>query len=72
MILAGVTQEQLASCLGVTQGAVSRKLAGGRPWYPEELRATADLLGVSVGALFGELDGPRRVQAARRGVLVPA
>lgn len=67
MLLAGVTQEQLAGRLGVTQGAVSRKLTGGRPWYPEELRAAAALLGVTVGELFGELPRPRRQQGPARG-----
>lgn len=52
-----ITQGQLAAYLGITQSAASRKLAGGRPWYPQEIQATARLLGVSVGVLFGEPEG---------------
>lgn len=50
----GMTQGQLAAALGLTQAAVSRKLSGGRPWFPDELAHVALVLRVPVGELFGE------------------
>ena len=47
MSSAGVTQQQLASALGVTQAAVSRKVNGRSAWRVNELRVAADLLGVT-------------------------
>lgn len=53
-----MTQGQLAASIGLTQAAVSRKLAGERPWFAPELVAVSQVLGVTVGELFGELEPP--------------
>lgn len=58
MIDAGMTQGQLAAAIGLTQAAVSRKLAGERPWFAPELVNVAQVLGTSVGELFGEPEPP--------------
>lgn len=54
MVAAGMTQGQLAAAMGLTQAAVSRKMAGERPWFPADLEAAARVLGMTVGELFGE------------------
>ena len=43
----GVTQQQVADLLGLSQAAVSRKVNGQRPWRLEEVRQVAGLLGVT-------------------------
>lgn len=57
MAAAGMRQGTLAKELGLTQAAVSRKLSGERPWFPDELAAVAALFGGTVGELFGEIPG---------------
>lgn len=61
---AGMRQGGLADALGVTQAAISRKLAGERPWFPEELVAVASLFGRDVGELFGEIPAAAPVMLA--------
>lgn len=56
----GITQGAMASRMGITQAAISRKLSGERPWFADELVLCAGILGVSVGELFGERRLPRR------------
>lgn len=51
---AGMTQGQLAEAMGLTQAAISRKIAGERPWFPGELMDAAGILDMTVGELFGE------------------
>lgn len=64
----GMTQGAMAARVGITQAAISRKLSGERPWFADELAVAADILGVSVGELFGERRMPRRQLAgAARG-----
>lgn len=67
----GMTQGQLAAALGLTQAAVSRKLSGGRPWFPNELANVAMLLRVPVGELFGEVQ-VAAPDFSRRGELAGA
>lgn len=43
------TQAELAQLLGVEQSAVSKKLAGRRPFYPHELYAIAEWLDRPLG-----------------------
>ncbi len=52
---ARLTQTQLAMRLGMTQGALSRKLRGDRPWFAGEIKSAADTFKVPVGALFSQL-----------------
>lgn len=52
---AGLRQLDLADHLGITQAAVSQKLTGRRPFTVAELEATAKLLKVHPGELFGEV-----------------
>lgn len=67
---AGITQGAMAERMGLTQAAISRKLSGERPWFADELAAAAAILGVSVGALFGEPGKRRRLDAG--AVRIPA
>lgn len=53
-----MTQTQLARELGITQGALSLKLRGGRGWSVDNLRATAIALGTTVAYLVGEVESP--------------
>ncbi|MFF2274176.1 helix-turn-helix domain-containing protein, partial [Agromyces sp. NPDC058136] len=46
------TQKDIAPVLGITQSALSHKLRGARPWYPDEIVAVAGFFGVGVGELF--------------------
>jgi predicted transcriptional regulator len=48
----GVRQADIAATLGVTQQAVSGKLAGRRPFTDHEIAAVAERLGVAPGVLF--------------------
>lgn len=50
-----LSQVQLARSLGVSQGALSRKLRGERPWFAAEVLDAAGALGVSLCELYGEL-----------------
>lgn len=54
MTEAGMTQGQMAAAMGLTQAAISRKIAGERPWFPAELMDAARILELTVGELFGE------------------
>lgn len=49
------SQTELALQLGMTQGALSRKLRGERPWFVDEIKGAADTFGVSIGSLFVSL-----------------
>lgn len=49
-----VTQTTLANHLHLSQAAVSRRLKGEVPFNSDELAVVAQIVGVSVGALFGE------------------
>lgn len=55
MLADGMRQGVLATELGLTQAAVSRKLSGERPWFPDELVSVAAIFGRTVGELFGEI-----------------
>lgn len=52
MWLARKTQTETAISLGMTQGALSRKLRGERPWYADEIMAASVLFQRDVGDLF--------------------
>ena len=71
MAQAGMTQGAMTSRMGITQAAISRKLSGERPWFADELALAADILGVSVGELFGEHPKPRRNVAGAASVMRP-
>ena len=45
-------QADLANALGMTQGAVSKKVNGDRPFTLDEIDHVARLFGVPVGSLF--------------------
>lgn len=49
-----ITHLQIAERLDVTQATVSRKLSGKQAFTLNEVAAVADLLGLPVGALYGE------------------
>lgn len=49
--VAGHSQTDLATYLGITQAAVSRKLSGRTAWRGEELNAVSHWLGVPLDAL---------------------
>lgn len=49
-----MTQGKFAVAMGLTQAAISRKIAGERPWFPGELMDAARILDLTVGELFGE------------------
>lgn len=51
----GMKQTELALKLGMTQGALSRKLRGDRPWYSDEIKDAADTFGLRVDRLFVKL-----------------
>lgn len=51
-----VSQVRLAAALGVTQGAISKKVHGERPWFASELLDVARALNVHVSALLPGLD----------------
>lgn len=53
-----ITQKALGERLGVGQSGLGRRLRGERGWSASELRGVSETLGVSVGFLFGEPDGP--------------
>lgn len=46
------SQTETAMALGMTQGALSRKLRGDRPWYADEIQSAATLFKREVGDLF--------------------
>lgn len=50
-----ITQIKLAEAVGWSQGAVSRRLSGRVPFNIEELANVAEVLGVTVTALVGEV-----------------
>jgi transcriptional regulator with XRE-family HTH domain len=54
---ARITQQQLASKLGLTQQAVSAKLHGRSEFSVSQLQAAADLIGIPAAALLGESAG---------------
>jgi transcriptional regulator with XRE-family HTH domain len=49
---ARVSQTQLALSLGMTQGALSRKVRGDRPWYADEIAGVAGYFHIDIAALF--------------------
>ena len=49
---AGVSQAELASVLGLSQAAVSKRLRGSTRWRVDELAATASHLGVPLAVLL--------------------
>lgn len=57
-------QQALAVALGMTQGAVSKKVNGDRPFTLDELELVADYFGVPVQSLFD----PPRVLPFPRGL----
>jgi transcriptional regulator with XRE-family HTH domain len=59
-----ITQAQIASLLGVSPMAMSRRMSGTTPFAPEELIAIARHLGVAVATFFGEHADPQRAVAA--------
>ncbi len=61
----GITQEQLGELIGVTTQAVSRWERGGTP-DAELLPALAQILGVSIDALFGQEEQSLSLTLARR------
>ncbi len=52
------TQVKLSELLGMTQGALSHKLRGKRPWFAGEIDTVARHYKVSVSALFAAPGGP--------------
>ncbi|WP_420892892.1 helix-turn-helix domain-containing protein [Pseudoclavibacter helvolus] len=50
-----ITQKQMAAALGVTQGAMSRRINGTTDWSPDDMEKAAHLLNVKVARLFEEL-----------------
>lgn len=58
------TQASLASILGISSMAMSRRFAGQTPFAPEELIYLAGHLGVPVSTFFGETAEGRQVGAA--------
>lgn len=50
----GRTQTELATALGITQAAVTRRLTGRIAWKVTDLAPTAELLGVTVPQLLGK------------------
>lgn len=61
MFRAKIKQTKLAPKLGLTQGALSKKLHGERPWTLDEASYLADVFGVSLDYLFGKSEDPRPV-----------
>ena len=55
-----VTQEQLAEVLGMSQGPMSRRLAGLHPFDFDELLAIAEFFNVSIASLIRQVDERRR------------
>jgi transcriptional regulator with XRE-family HTH domain len=47
-----ISQTRLAAMLGMTQGALSKKVHGERPWFASELIAVAKALNTQVSALL--------------------
>ena len=47
-------QRDVAAAMGITQSTLSRRLRGESAWFAGDLVALAEVLGVSVGWLFGE------------------
>ena len=54
MASAGISQDTLATSLGVSQAAVSRRLTGAVAFDVTELDALAQLFGVPASRLLGE------------------
>ncbi len=54
MVRSGITQHQIAEALGVSQPAVSARLAGRTPWTVDELTIVARLLDVRPSVLLGD------------------
>jgi transcriptional regulator with XRE-family HTH domain len=50
-----ISQQQLANHLGVSQGAISKRLAGTVPFDVNEVGAIAELLGVHISDLLPEV-----------------
>lgn len=59
-----IKQASIAAALGVTQQAVSGKLAGRRPFNDREITVIAGVLGVPAGVLFEEHESMRSGGAA--------
>lgn len=51
-----ITQAELASTLGLSQSAISRRLNGESEWTANELVALARMFGISLSALFEGFD----------------
>lgn len=51
-----LTQTKLATSLGLTQSGLSKKLHGRTGWGVDELAQAAQILGTTVGFLFGETE----------------
>lgn len=47
-----IHQQELADALGMTQGAVSKKVNGARPFTIDEMQTAAELFGVPVASLL--------------------
>ncbi len=54
----GLNGGDVASMLGLSRGAVSRRLTGQTDWTVNELTAVASFLGVTVAALLGSAEVP--------------
>jgi transcriptional regulator with XRE-family HTH domain len=50
-----IRQSTIAEALNLSQASVSRRLSGDVDFTSTELRKLADLLGMPVGAFFGEV-----------------
>lgn len=66
----GVTQVDIACQLGITQQAVSQKLAGKRPFTKAEIGSLAEMLGVHPGEPFAVRE-PSTSTAGARGEGAP-
>lgn len=54
MARAGISQTSLATSLGISQAAVSKRLRGEVAFNVDELAAVAEVLGVALSALLAE------------------
>lgn len=52
-----ISQEQLATALGITQAAVSKKVRGKRPFTVDELIAISEVLDTPVSKILAEVKG---------------
>lgn len=65
----GIHQRDVAEALGMTQGAVSHKLRGARPWHLADMAQVAEFLGEDLGHLVSEAECARRDSNPKPSVL---